>query len=305
MESGGSTPQKTPLLSILRARVVIDKLVITKPFRDYKTGRESFHRMIPGINYVIPWPKRKENVIEKREHKIQKSQNPVRFPDTPTAAVVKKTFDNPTLAYPPLPAGLERELHNPYSRYKKLKFALVKQQLREWKLRYDPQEKENEELRKAIEKKEQHIYTPEQLRIRAANKLVRKTRIKYFKRRDLTDADAILIAGYLKSHIEAKMAELRARESASPLAAPITPLENAMSVRQRLANRRRREAAEAKMIAERKAAAEKAWEEKERKKGVHENKGRYKVFEFKASVKPPIRKKEKKKKRKKTYAQFD
>jgi hypothetical protein len=172
-------------------------------------------------------------------------------------------------------------------------------------LRYDPQEKENEALRKAIEKKDQNIYTPEQLRIRAANKLVRKARVKFFKRRELTDADAVLIAGYMKTHIEGKMAELAARGSVSPLAAPVTPLENAMSVRARLRDRRRREAAEAKMIAERKAAAEKAWAEKEKNKGVHENKGRHKVFEFKASVKPPIRKKGTRRKKKKTYAAFD
>jgi hypothetical protein len=297
-------PPNRPI-SMLTKRVVIDKLVVTRPFRDPKTGRESFNRMIPGINFVVPWPKRTVTVVERRETRILKSHDTLHFPDTPAATVVKKTFDNPTLAYPPLPPGIERELHNPNSWHKKLKFALAKQQLWEWKLRYDPREKENEALRKAIEKKEQNIYTPEQLRIRAANKLVRKARVKFFKRRELTDADAVLIAGYMKTHIEGKMAELQARGSVSPLAAPVTPLENAMSVRARLRDRRRREAVEAKMIAERKEAAEKTWAEKEKKKGVRENKGRYKVFEFKASVKPPIRKKGKKKKKKKTYAQFD
>ena len=285
-------------------RVVIDKLELTKPYRDPKTGRESFHRMIPGINFVIPWPKRQVQVLETREARIEKAKEPMQYPDTPTPAVVKKTFTNPTLAYPPLPPGLEFELHNPYSRYKKLKFALAKQQMREWRLRNDPEAKENEELRQIVEKKEQNIYTPEQLRIRAANKLVRKARLKFFKRKDLTDADAMLIAQYMKAHIERKIEELRAKAQTSPLAAPITPLENTMSVRQRLRDRRRREAAEAKMIAERKEAAHRSAEEKERMRGMKENKGRYKAFEIKPSVKPPMRKKQKGKK-KKTYAQFD
>ena len=145
---------------------------------------------------------------------------------------------------------------------------------------------------KEITKKDQNIYTSEQLRIRAANKLVKKTRKMYFKRKNLTDEDVLLIAGYVKRHIESKIEMLRNRDREVQ---PLTPLEQGMTIRQRLAHRRRRAVLEEKALIERKEKAEK--EHAAKAGAVRPNKGRYKVFEFKQSLKPPIRKATTKKKK--------
>jgi hypothetical protein len=162
----------------------------------------------------------------------------------------------------------------------------------EWKRRNDPEVRESEALMKEIEKKNQNIYTPEQLRIRAANKLVKKARKMYFKRKDLTDEDVILIAEYMKKHIESKIEMLRNKERELQ---PLTPLEQGMTMKQRLAHRRRRVVLEEKALMERKEKAEK--ERAAKAVAVRENKGRYKVFEFKKSIKPPVRKAATKKKK--------
>ena len=274
------------------ARVVIDKLEISRTFRDRKTGRLSFNRIIPGLNIIVPWPKRAVKFKETKEELKKKAQDPVKYPDTPTPVVHEKTFSTPTLAYPPLPAGLELELHNPYSRFKRQKFARAIEQMAEWKRRNDPKVRESEELMKEIEKKDQNIYTSEQLRIRAANKLVKKARKIYFKRKDLTDEDVLLIAEYVKKHIESKLEMLRNREKEVQ---PFTPLEQRMTTRQRLAHRRKRVVLEEKALIERKEKAEK--ERAAKAVAVRENKGRYKIFEFKRSIKPPVRKPTTKKKK--------
>ena len=162
----------------------------------------------------------------------------------------------------------------------------------EWKRRNDPKVRESEELMKEIEKKDQSIYTSEQLRIRAANKLVKKARKMYFKRKDLTDEDVLLIAGYMKKHIESKIEMLRNKEKEVQ---PLTPLEQGMTIRQRLAHRRQRVVLEEKALIERKEKAEK--ERAAKAVAARENKGRYKIFEFKRSIKPPVRKATTKKKK--------
>jgi hypothetical protein len=272
--------------------VVIDKLNVSRTFVDPKTGRKSFQRIIPGLNVAVPWPKRMLEFKETKEERIEKAKNPIKFPDTPLPLVSQRTFNNPTLAYPPLPAGLEFELHNRYSRFKRQKFARAIEQMAEWRRRYEPGVRESEELQKEIEKKDQNIYTSEQLRIRAANKLVKKARKTFFKRKALTDDDCLLIAEYMKKHIESKMKTLIGLERTIQ---PLTPLEVKMTPKQRLAHRQQKAVLDKQAAIERKEKAEALAEA--RKTAVRENRGRYKTFEIKRSVRPPVRKTVRKKKR--------
>ena len=165
----------------------------------------------------------------------------------------------------------------------------------EWRRRYEPGVKESEEVSKEIEKKDQNVYTPGQLRIRAANKLVKKARKTYFKRKELTDEDVLLIAGYLKRHIESKMESLKGAEKAMQA---LTPLEQAMTVRQRIAHRKKRAVLERRALLERKEKAER--DAAAKAVAVPENKGRHKKFDIKPSLKPPVRKAAKGKKKKST-----
>ena len=271
---------------------MIDKLDISPRFIDPKTGRQSFNRIIPGLNLVVPWPKRTVEYKESKKERIEKARDPIQFPDTPTSLVSQRTFRNPTLVYPPLPAGIELELHNPYSRFKRQKFARAAEQMAEWRRRFVPGVKEAEELSKEIEQKDQNVYTPEQLRIRAANKLVKKARKMYFKRKEMTDDDVILIAEYLKAHIDSKLKNIISPER---VVEPLTPLEQGMTAMQRLAHRRKRAVLEKQQLLERKLKAE---EEATRKlTAVLENKGRYKTFDIQRSVKMPIRARKGRKKR--------
>jgi hypothetical protein len=162
----------------------------------------------------------------------------------------------------------------------------------EWRRRYEPGVKESEILQKEIQKKDQNIYTPEQLRVRAANKLVKRARKMYFKRNGLTDAETILIAEHVKRRIESKMKTLIGLERTIT---PITPLEVRMTPRQRLVHRQRLEVLEKAAAEERKAKA--AIMAKQKKNVVREDRGRYKKFEITKSVRPPVRKTVRKKKR--------
>jgi hypothetical protein len=273
-------------------RVVIDKLGISKTFVDRKTGRKSFNRVIPGLNIVVPWPKRIVEFKETKEDRIKKAEDPIQFPDTPTPLVDRRTFTTATLAYPPLPAGIELELHNPYSRFKRQKFARAIEQMAEWRRRHEPGVRESEQLSKEIEKKDQNVYTSEQLRIRAANKLVKNARKQFFKRKELTGEDVLLIAAYVKRHIEAKWEMLKAKEKDVQA---LTPLEQGMTIRQRIAHRRKRAVLEKRALVERKEKAER--EAAAKVLATPENKGRYKKFDIKPSLKYPVRKVVKKKKK--------
>ena len=222
-----------------------------------------------------------------------------KYPDTPAKLVQEKTFTSAPLIYPPLPPGIEFELHNPYSRFKRLKFGRAIAQMTEYRRRHEPGFAEQEKLEKVIEEKNQNVYTPEQLRIRAANKLVKKARKTYFKRKKLTDADIMLIARYVKTHIESKMASLLALEREIE---PLTPLEQAMTVKQRLAHRAKRAIMEKEALEKRKEALEVAAKLKMKEVQVAQNKGRFKTFEFKPSVRLPERKMQKRGKKKKKPA---
>jgi Large ribosomal subunit protein uL24m len=284
-------------LSSINIRVVIDRLEISKPFFDRKTGRQSFNRVIPGLNIVVPWPKRGVTFTETKEDRLEKAKDPIKYPDTPTPLVNEKTFGNPTLHYPPLPPGIELELHNQYSKFKRQKFGKAFEQMAEWRRRYEPGVKESEELSKEIEAKDQNVYTAEQLRIRAANKLVKKARKTYFKRKEMTNDDVMLLAEYMKIHIESKMKKLIGPERAVKA---LTPLEQAMTPEQRLAHRKKRVVMEEQQIAERRKNA--LSEARARKIAARQDRGRYKTFEIHKSVRPPVRKRIKKKKRQPTLS---
>jgi len=288
--------------------VVIDKLVRGKPYFDPRTGRETWKRIVPGLGIQIPWPKlppkvkkeaaeepaeeESEDSKEEKDEKKEKEKEESKEWDTPSALVLRRSFNQPTLYYPPLPEGIELELHNQYSRFKRQKFARAKEQMAEWRRRYEPGIKEQEELQAEVEMKNQNVYTSEQLRIRAVNKLVKKARKMYFKRKELTDDEVLLIAGFIKARIESKMKGLI---GAARAIQPLTPLEQAMSPQQRLAHRRQKAVLDKEALEERKKNA--VQEALERDKAAKENKGRNKVFEIEKSATPPVRKTIRKKKR--------
>jgi hypothetical protein len=268
-------------------------LKISQPFIDPKSGRKSFNRIIPGLNVVVPWPKRQVEFKETKEDRESKAKDPIQYPDTPMNLVTRQTFRTPTLYYPPLPEGIELELHNPYSRYKRQKFAKAEEQMAEWKRRHVPGVREEEQLQKEIQAKDLNIYTPKQLRIRAANKLVKKARKTYFKRKDLTDEDVLLIAGYVKNHLENVVKTLKEKANTKPA---LTPLEERMTEEERIAHRRKKAILEEQQLEERKnQAAELA---RMRVLRAKEDKGRNKTFVFKRSTKVPIRTRVKGKKKK-------
>ena len=150
------------------------------------------------------------------------------------------------------------------------------------------------EVEKEIQLKEQDIYTPEQLRIRAANKLVKKARKTYFKRKQLTDEDVTLIATYMKAHIEAKMKSLL--ETAEEDMEILTPLEQPMTLRQRVVHRRRRAVAEKALLMQRKRQAEIDFAR--RATASKELSGPYEPPVIKPSIRRPVRIKKVKKKKK-------
>ena len=287
----------TLMTQLLIYRVLIDKLNVSPLYKNAKTGNMTFNRIIPGLNVVVPWPKQKADEETKGDTKetkddTTKAQQPKPEPTkTPDHLVHKITFNNPTLAYPPLPAGIELELHNRYSKFKRRKFAMVKEQVEEWQRRYIPGVAQAESIAKENEKKEQNIYTAEQLRIRAANKLVKKARRTHLKRKTLTDEDIILLATYMENHFEAKLAEV---ETQQKMGAPLTPLEQRMSVEERLEDRKKRIELEKE---ERKKRKEAALAHRAKMLLPPENKGRYKKHVITESVRPKLRFKKKKKKR--------
>jgi len=281
------------------ARVLIEKLKIGRRFIDQKTKRQSFQRIIPGLNISVPWPKRPLEPFKEERQPGRFSDMAYKYPNTPAELVDKTTFNAPPLVYPPLPPGIELELHNPYSRFKRLKFGRAIAQMTEYRRRYEPGFAEEERVKKVVEEKAQNVYTSEQLRIRAANKLVKKARKKYLKRTKLTDADILLIAGYVKSHIQSKMAKLLALEREVQ---PLTPLEQGMTVKQRLAHRAKRVILEKEQLEKRKEVAEIEAKAKAKRVQVAQDKGRFKTFEFKPSIRLPDRKMQKRKKKKKKPA---
>jgi Large ribosomal subunit protein uL24m len=289
-----------PPVQVSNNSVLIDKLTITKEFYNRKKKAIAFNRMIPGLNIVVPWPKLPEAEEQNQE---PEEEDPFKRPsyvaDTPQSEVHRKTFTRPSLFLPPIPAGLEFELHNRYSRFKRRKFALVKSQFQEWQRRFNPAVQESLRTIQEIEKKDLNVYSPEQLRIRAANRLVRRARRKYFRRTQLTDSDVLLIATYLRSHIESKTEQLRAQRSALAAEA-LTPLEQSMTAEERLLHRKERAVSERKQLERRREEAFKRAEMVKVK--AKESLAKWRTFEIRESKAPPQFKKSLGKKKKKKRA---
>jgi hypothetical protein len=292
-------PRRQFIHSSDRPRVLIEKLKIGRRYVDMKTKRQSFHRIIPGLNISVPWPKRPREPFKEEHGPGRFSDRAYKYPNTPAEIVHKTTFTAAPLVYPPLPPGIEFELHNPYSRFKRLKFGRAIAQMTEYRRRHEPGFAEEERVKKVVEEKDQNVYTSEQLRIRAANKLVKKARKTYLKRKKLTDADIQLIASYVKSHIQSKMAKLLAMEREVQ---PLTALEQGMSVKQRLAHRAKSAILDKEALEKRKEVAEMQAKARAKAVQVAQGKGRFKTFEFKPSERLPDRKMQKRKKKKKKPA---
>ncbi|KAM3072762.1 hypothetical protein ACMFMF_007093 [Clarireedia jacksonii] len=85
--------------------VIVRKLAHHKMFHDRHGQRTLWQRIIPGLNIVIPWPKRNPDSYPEKQD----------FPcDTLRREVEEMTFV-PTLLTPPMPASVIDELRNKYS----------------------------------------------------------------------------------------------------------------------------------------------------------------------------------------------
>lgn len=82
--------------------VIIKKLVNSRIWHDRYTGTTKWSRVIPGLDIVVPWPKK-----EPKEYKDHEC-------DTLRLDVETKSFV-PTLLRPPMPGSVIDELRNKYS----------------------------------------------------------------------------------------------------------------------------------------------------------------------------------------------
>ncbi|KAG8164259.1 hypothetical protein KVR01_006177 [Diaporthe batatas] len=105
-------PLKDPISGVTRD-VIINELVVRNYYKDKVTGRESWSRVVPGLNVEIPWPKAFEDA-ERQELEGTFDDNAC---DTLRIDVEEKTFV-PTLLRPPMPAEVIDELRNRYSKFR-------------------------------------------------------------------------------------------------------------------------------------------------------------------------------------------
>lgn len=85
--------------------VIIKQLVSAGFYHDRPTRRTSWHRMVPGLNIKIPWPKTPP--VERVDHPC----------DTLRVNVEAKTWV-PTLTIPPMPETVLNELRNGFSKFR-------------------------------------------------------------------------------------------------------------------------------------------------------------------------------------------
>lgn len=85
--------------------VIINQLRATNVTWDRYTGKPEWDRLVPGLNIIIPWPQKEEEV--QPEHKC----------DTVRLEVEDRTF-MPTLLRPPVPETVIDELRGKYSRFR-------------------------------------------------------------------------------------------------------------------------------------------------------------------------------------------
>ncbi|KAI3394286.1 hypothetical protein diail_2933 [Diaporthe ilicicola] len=93
--------------------VVINELVARNYYKDKVTGRETWSRVVPGLNIEIPWPK----AFEDAERQALEGTFDDHASDTLRIDVEEKTFV-PTLLRPPMPAEVIDELRNRYSKFR-------------------------------------------------------------------------------------------------------------------------------------------------------------------------------------------
>lgn len=105
-------PLKNPVTGELRD-VVINELVARNYYKDKATGRETWSRVVPGLNIEIPWPK----AFEEAEKLNLEGTFDDHACDTLRIDVEEKTFV-PTLLRPPMPAEVIDELRNRYSKFR-------------------------------------------------------------------------------------------------------------------------------------------------------------------------------------------
>lgn len=105
-------PLKDPVSGKIRD-VIINELVARNYYKDKATGRETWSRVVPGLNVEIPWPK----VFEDAERQALEGTFQDHACDTLRIDVEEKTFV-PTLLRPPIPAGVIDELRNRYSKFR-------------------------------------------------------------------------------------------------------------------------------------------------------------------------------------------
>lgn len=105
-------PLRDPVSGAIRD-VVINELVARNYYKDKATGRETWSRVVPGLNVEIPWPKAFEDAEkQKLEGTFEDHEC-----DTLRIDVEEKTFV-PTLLRPPMPAEVLDELRNRYSKFR-------------------------------------------------------------------------------------------------------------------------------------------------------------------------------------------
>lgn len=105
-------PLRDPATGKIRD-VIIDKLVPTRFIRDAPTGRQTWSRVVPGLNIEIPWPKVHEDA-ERAELETPKVDHEC---DTLRIDVEESTFV-PSILRPPMPAAVLDELRNRYSKFR-------------------------------------------------------------------------------------------------------------------------------------------------------------------------------------------
>ncbi|KAI1210444.1 uncharacterized protein F4807DRAFT_423436 [Annulohypoxylon truncatum] len=97
-------PLKDPVTGVTRD-VIINRIEPRSIAHDRYTGKRHWTRVVPGLNAVIPWPKKEPENL--KDHAA----------DTLRIDVEEKTFV-PTLLRPPMPESLIDELRGKYSRFR-------------------------------------------------------------------------------------------------------------------------------------------------------------------------------------------
>ncbi|KAK7748037.1 hypothetical protein SLS53_001289 [Cytospora paraplurivora] len=105
-------PLKDPATGKVRD-VLINELVARNYYKDKVTGRESWSRVVPGLNIEIPWPK----AFEDAQRQDMEGTFDDHECDTLRIDVEEKSFV-PTLLRPPMPSEVIDELRNRYSKFR-------------------------------------------------------------------------------------------------------------------------------------------------------------------------------------------